>query len=98
MARATAFAAGLLLCFLAAASAASSPGFLADTLGTSNANTYGRLSGYSGNADTEIACLQQLNFKGCRYTDCILGESDKGDNGDGNSRRGQPCPTTFVFQ
>jgi len=87
MARSTAFAAGLLLCCLAVASAAYPTTFLADTLANSKGSVKAKTaSGYYGYADTEVACLQQLNFKSCRYTDCITDEL------------AAPCPSTVVFQ
>jgi hypothetical protein len=92
MVRPTAFAACLLLCFVAAALADSPAIFLADALGSSNvpekAELDGHEPGYHTDTDQphEVACLQQLNYKSCRYTDCILDES------------APPCPSTIAFQ
>lgn len=88
MVRHTAFAAGLLLCFVAAAFADSPTIFLADVLGSPKVSEQAELDGHEPgyHTDTEVACLKQLNYKSCRYTDCIEDEF------------AAPCPSTIAFQ
>jgi hypothetical protein len=82
------FAAGILLCFVASASADSPVIFLADALGSSKVSQKAEIDGRSPGyyAETEVACLQQMNYKSCRYTDCIADEL------------AAPCPSTVAFQ
>jgi len=77
---------------LCIAAAAVEPTFLADNLsrGKSGAKTpvKAKASSYYGYADTEIACLNQQNFKSCRYTGCATELCGAG---------GASCGPTNVF-